>query len=148
MLWLGLAVPAWGDYADAVRAFNSGNVDAAAGELQPLAEAGNGDAQALLARLFDLGAGVNQDYTKAALWAEKSARQGNAWAMTHLGTLYRFGDGVEQDHSLSYVWYRLGELGGDAAAGKKRKELEKLLSAEQRENADAIIEKWKSEPAS
>lgn len=148
ILWLGLAAPAWGDYKGALTAYNLGNSAAAATQLQPLAAAGNDDAQALLARLFDLGSGVEQDYGLAALWAQKAATQGNAWAMAHLGALYRFGDGVEQSHTLSYVWYQLGELGGEAAAGKKRKELEKLLNPSERKEADALIEQSLSGPAS
>ncbi len=55
-----------------------------------------------IGRLFALGQGVEQDYSTAAEWYEKSVGKGNPFAAYALGSLYRRGQGVERDDEKAY----------------------------------------------
>jgi TPR repeat protein len=55
---------------------------------------------------YQFGAGVPEDYTKAAEWCRKSADQGVAVAQYMLGDAYRFGKGVRRDYKLAVEWLR------------------------------------------
>ena len=56
------------------------NFSTAQSDLQRLAEAGNGEAQYLLAAFYLNGLAGPRDPTKAKTWLEKSAAQGNSHA--------------------------------------------------------------------
>jgi anti-anti-sigma factor len=72
------------------------------------AAAGKGDAQAQyrLARCYENGRGVVQDFSAARKWYEKSGRQGNADAQHALATCYAYGMQVPQDYDEAIKWYR------------------------------------------
>lgn len=72
------------------------------------AAAGKGDAQAQyrLARCYENGRGVVQDFAAGRKWYEKSARQGNADAQHALATCYAYGMQVPQDYDEAIKWYR------------------------------------------
>jgi uncharacterized protein len=57
----------------------------------PHAEAGNSDAQSMVALLYETGLGVNRDVLKAEVWLMKAAEQGSCLAWNNLGTLYAMG---------------------------------------------------------
>ena len=69
---------------------------------------GNARGHWAVGRLYEVGAGVRQDYATAAAWYRKAADQGNAVAMTHLGRLYENGKGVPEDWKQAARWYRMG----------------------------------------
>ena len=71
------------------------------------AAAGKGDAQAQykLARCYENGRGVVQDFAAARKWYEKSARQGNPDAQHALATCYAYGMQVQQDYDEAIKWY-------------------------------------------
>lgn len=59
-------------------AFEAGRAAEAVAIWQPLAEAGNAQAQARLGKAYYQGRGVQQDYAQAVQWFEKAAAQGSA----------------------------------------------------------------------
>lgn len=71
------------------------------------AEAGNPDAQCMLALLYQLGMGVPQDGAKAVLWYERAASQNHPVALNNLGTIYLKGMvGVPPDRETGLKYYR------------------------------------------
>jgi TPR repeat protein len=82
------------------------------------AAAGKGDARAQykLARCFENGRGVEQDFAEARKWYEKSARQGLADAQQALAMCYAYGMQVPQDYDQAIKWYRKAADQGHADA--------------------------------
>ena len=92
------------DFAAGRAAFENGDYPAALREWQPLAEAGDVDAQVGLGELYLRGQGVTQDFKVAAEWLTKAAEAGDPKAQAMLGGLYATGLGVPQDFTTSYFW--------------------------------------------
>jgi predicted aspartyl protease len=107
-----------------------------------LAGRGEVQAQSLVGYAYLIGLGVTQNYTKAAYWYKKAAKQGNAEAQYNLGVMYYNGDGVEQNYKLSYVWDSLAAAQGDKDAISSMaigaKELSPQELSEAQELASAI----------
>src|SRR3546814_5560645 len=59
-----------------------------------------------LGALYAGGRGVAQDYTEAARWWRKAAKQGDRLAQYSLGTLYAKGRGVDRDYVAAAKLYR------------------------------------------
>ena len=83
---------------------------------EPLAEAGNAEAQFNLGVLYENGRGVARDYSKARKWWEKAAAAGDVKAQNNLGSLYENGLGVEQDYAKAREFYEKAATAGDAKA--------------------------------
>ena len=66
--------------------------------------------------MYREGLGVDQDYTQAVKWFQKSAEQGNASAQSALGDLYYDGHGVIQDHGQALKWFQEAAKQDDAYA--------------------------------
>lgn len=77
--------------------------------LDPLAQAGNAQAQLRMGLLHYHGHGVRENDALALAWFEKAARQGLAEAQFHLGNMYAYGlanTGPEADPArLAAQWY-------------------------------------------
>ena len=91
-----------GDYATAFRL------------LQPLARAGNREAQSRLGALYATGNGVPRDSVEAIKWFRKAADQGFPDAQHNLGGMFLKGDGVPQDYAEAEKWFRKAADQGDA----------------------------------
>jgi anti-anti-sigma factor len=80
------------------------------------AAAGKGDAKAQykLARCYENGRGVVQDFAEARKWYEKSARQGFADAQHALATCHAYGIQVPQNYDEAIKWYRKAAEQGHA----------------------------------
>jgi len=66
--------------------------------------------------MFDLGAGVPQDYKEAFRWYVLAAEAGQPAAMNSLGLMYALGHGVSQDHSEAMrLWAKAADNGSIAA---------------------------------
>jgi len=125
-----LVVIAAPGYASAQSALRRGeaalarqNYAAAVALLSPLAQAGNRDAQASLGYLYEIGRGVPQDETQAALWFRRAAEQGQPFAQYQLGLLYDKGRGVPQDVVEAEKWLILATAAGappETAEERKR----------------------------
>ncbi|NQV98610.1 MAG: sel1 repeat family protein [Rhodospirillales bacterium] len=81
-------------------------------EWEPLAEAGNPDAQLKLGMLYENGAGVKQDYLTAFKWYELSSEQGLAEAQYRLGILYGNGKGTPKDEKAGLEMIKLAAMQG------------------------------------
>lgn len=80
------------------------------------ADKGDARAQYKLARCYENGRGVVQDFAEARKWYEKSARQGSADAQHALATCYAYGMQVTQDYDQAIKWYRKAAEQGHAEA--------------------------------
>lgn len=88
-----LAQPGAADVKTGVDAWQQGDYAKAVAEWQPLAEAGDPDAQFNLGQAYKLGRGVKADPDTALQWYRKAAGQGHARAEDNLGLLmFRQGD--------------------------------------------------------
>jgi TPR repeat protein len=103
--------------SEAKQARDTHNYEVAARDYQAAAEAGSSEAQALLADMYRTGGeGVDQDYAKALLWAQKAADQGNSRAQITLGILYRGGLGVPKDTAKAFEYFQTASTAGDTKA--------------------------------
>ncbi|UYV39248.1 sel1 repeat family protein [Rhodobacteraceae bacterium D3-12] len=113
-LWLCLTVAvspaAQADEVDAARlAYLDGHHEEALKILIPAAEAGNANAQNIVAIAYENGNGVTKDVVKAMEWYEKSVAQGFAKAEFNLGTLLREApDGIAQDYARAAALFEAG----------------------------------------
>ncbi|MCL1960659.1 MAG: sel1 repeat family protein, partial [Desulfovibrionaceae bacterium] len=85
-------------------------------EISSLAQAGNAEAQFQLARRYEAGQGVTQNYQQALFWYQKAAAQNHVIAQNNLGGMYNTGRGVAQDRAQAAAWYRKAAEQGSAAA--------------------------------
>ena len=83
---------------------------------QRLANQGNTEAQYYLAKCYNNGWGISQDYQKSFYWNERAANQGNGKAQNNLGVCYRQGVGVEKDLQKAVYWYEKAANQGIAVA--------------------------------
>ena len=117
ILMLLMAAPV---YAQTVRngieAYESGDFAGALREWRPLAEKGNGVAQAGLGLLYARGQGVPQDHIEAVRWFRLSVEQGHAFGQNNLADMYRKGHGVLQNYPKAVLFYRLSAAQGYAPA--------------------------------
>ncbi|MNG74184.1 Sel1 repeat protein [compost metagenome] len=82
-------------------------------ELIQKAEAGDAEAQFLLAKKYDSGTGVEQNDTKAAELYYKAAVQGHSGAQCNLGFMCIMGLGVELNDRAAFDWFRKASNGGE-----------------------------------
>lgn len=95
-----------GPLEDGIAAYNRGDPKAALKLWQPLAEAGNPDAQVNIGVLHANGEGVPQSYSEAMIWYRKAADQGDVFALNNLGLMYMRGQGVTPSDSMAVQLYR------------------------------------------
>lgn len=100
------------DFAAGVRAYDTGDYEAAYLEWLPLAEDGDPAAQRNIGHLYRKGLGTTPDLVKAAQWYRRAAELGFARAQANLASMYRRGDGVPQDYAEAAKWFeRAGHQG-------------------------------------
>ncbi len=75
-------------------------------ELEPTAKRLKPYMQYRIGKMYALGYGTEQDYTKAFGWFEKSADAGNKFAQYSLGSLYFYGNGATQDCEKAFEWFK------------------------------------------
>jgi TPR repeat protein len=92
---------------DGLMAFNRGNYSKARAIWSRLAVKEDAEALCNLGRMYEIGAGVKQDFEKAADLYRRAALKANPYALGNLGVLYATGNGVEQDLVRSYVYSSL-----------------------------------------
>lgn len=116
IMWLVIGLPSIADLADGQRAYLEGDYATALKEFQPLAEAGDAEAQYALGVIYDNGRGVPQDDGEAIKWYRLAAKQGIADAQFNLGVMHAMGEGASQDYGEAVKWYRRAAEQGDAEA--------------------------------
>lgn len=75
--------------------------------IEPIAKRLKDYVQYRIGKMYALGYGAEQDYSKAFTWFEKSAAVGNKFAQYSLGSLYFYGNGVAQDYEKAFEYYKL-----------------------------------------
>jgi TPR repeat protein len=86
-------------------------------ELQIRSAAGERSATRQLAEMYYLGrGGVEQNFSEAARWYEKLAKQGDARAQTSLGLMYARGYGVEKNMETARRWWSFAAAQNDPGA--------------------------------
>jgi TPR repeat protein len=121
--------------AEAQAAYNAGDFKTAFSHLRPAADAGDAEAQALIAGMYARGQGIAADPALAAEWFTKAADQGHLYATTMLGWFYMRGIGVEQD---AVKGYRL--LSRAAARGQpKALEMKQAVAAKALAGLDDLV---------
>ena len=75
-------------------------------DLRARAEAGDAEAQFILADMYGTGLGVPQDAAAAVAWYRRAAEQGHARAQYNLGVMHAEGRGVPPDAAGAVAWYR------------------------------------------
>ena len=75
-------------------------------ELEPTAKRLKPYMQYRIGKMYALGYGTEQDYTKAFGLFEKSADAGNKFAQYSLGSLYFYGNGATQDCEKAFEWFK------------------------------------------
>lgn len=98
-------------------AFEAGDYHQARQRLHPLAQAGNAEAQCLIANLAHLGLGEAVDLPTAVCWYERSALQGHGLAANNLAGLLLTGYGdVPPDPAAAQTWFSRARAMGFAHA--------------------------------
>jgi TPR repeat protein len=160
--WGVLGSPAHAGFAEGATAYNNRNYTVAYKEIEPLARAGNTDAEHLLGLMYYMGRGVQQDYKQALTWHRKAALKGKADAQYVVGAMYYTGNAVIQDHKqalglmyryhiggmpqdnvLAYMLWNLSAAAGNANAAEQRAAIVKKMTAEQIEEGQALSANWK-----
>ena len=84
--------------------------------VQARADAGEAEAQFSLGLKYANGPGEAQDYSQAAEWYLKAARQNHCMAQFNLGMMYSKGQGVAQNEDDAAAWILKAANQGDAGA--------------------------------
>jgi localization factor PodJL len=91
------------------------------------------------ARLAE-GRGINQDFTQAITWYQRSAQKGFAPAQYRLGTLFERGIGVKADVPRAKIWYARAAEQGNV---KAMHNLAVLSAGRDADSTDyAVASKW------
>lgn len=100
------------DFEQGLKAFRLGDFQQALKQWQPLARAGDANAQHALGAMHEYGRGLERSDSRAALWYRKAAEQSMPEAQYRLGVLHENGWGVSLDAVLAAQWYeRAAQLG-------------------------------------
>ncbi len=83
---------------------------------QTPAEVSNADIQYNLGLAYEMGKGVKQDDSLAAIWYRRAADHDHANAQYNLATMYETGKGVSQNYAEAAEWYRKAADQGNAYA--------------------------------
>ena len=100
-------------FQEGLTAFQTGDYEKAFQLLEPIAEAGNAEAQCIIANMYQLGMGRNRDISQAVYWYEKSSQNGYGVASNNLGGIFLAGDdGIEAALSKAKEWFSLARKQG------------------------------------
>lgn len=158
------------EYVRGIRWFDRGRYDSALKSWEPLAEAGDCDAQYRLGTLYFLGAGVPRNYDTARHWLLTAANQGQATAqvllavmaahdVTRFGSVVRalpfdctHGCGTPRDMVEAYKWAALAERFN--VYEQQREGIKQLIAkyktsmtADQIKQAEEQARTWKASPS-
>jgi TPR repeat protein len=113
---IALALPASADpLTDGGLYYERGDYVRALAVWQPLAVAGNAEAQNNLALLYLDGKGVPRNMPEAVRYFQLSAAAGSALGQNNLGGLYRDGNGLARDYGKAARWFAASASQGNSA---------------------------------
>jgi len=101
---------------DCMRVTRTGNGPAGVRCLEPLAQAGDPQAELRLGEQYGVVNESTYDPAKSAIWLRKAAEQGQIDAQVMLAYAYREGEGVPKDMVEAMRWYRTAADRGDQRA--------------------------------
>lgn len=111
-LQLDTLIEIGGDESSTLASFQSDSSESAATipsdsaeSYRTAAEQGDAAAQYALAKCYEAGRGVTQDFAEAFGWCEKAALQGHADAEHMLGECYAYGMHVSQNYEEALTWH-------------------------------------------
>jgi hypothetical protein len=146
---LGLFTPgiAKADVAAGQKAFDEGNYEKAMSEWQGAADKGDPEAEFGLGSLYEQGlGGLAQDYKRAGYWYSKAAGQGNTEALYRQALIWAAGDvDFPPDLIEADKWAMLAAKSNGVwgtAGADLESQIEKVLSASERETAKDRAAKW------
>jgi TPR repeat protein len=108
---------------EAVAALDARHYHTARRMLDPLATAGNADAETWLGYMDQQGLGADRNVAQAITWYNKASSSGSAEADRNLGRIYLDGSGVLQNVATARQWLQLAADRGDAPAQRMLGEL-------------------------
>jgi len=108
---------------EAQKAYAAGDFLKAYGLYEPLALAGDPQAQNNLGVMILKGQGVSRNSRVAAGWFGKAAEQGLADGQYHLGLMFGWGKGVAKSRLKAALWFQKAAAQGHAAAMDALKEM-------------------------
>ncbi|PIR31615.1 MAG: hypothetical protein COV36_07770 [Alphaproteobacteria bacterium CG11_big_fil_rev_8_21_14_0_20_44_7] len=100
------AISARADLHSGINLLQTGRYNEAFAELQPLALAGDMEAQYRLCSMYFVGLGVPRNEAGAADWCKLAAEKGHREAQYNLGLMYYNGEGVGQNYNQAMVWFQ------------------------------------------
>ena len=100
-------------FDEALKAYDSGNVDKAIRILKPVVQESGAHAQFTLGQMYDIG---KNDYVSAFSWYKYSAVAGYDEAQYNVAGMYESGQGVAQSYVEAFKWYKLAASQGHANA--------------------------------
>lgn len=136
-----LATNVWGDDAQkGFDAYNGADYETALSLWQPLAEAGDSDAQFGLGQMYGNGFGVPMDDALAIKWYGQAAEQGHPQALNNLGIMHQNGWGVPQSDAEAT---RLFTLAAEQGVVEAMMALGRYYAMDFSEDYDPIVaSKW------
>lgn len=93
------------DIYQGIRYFDQQDYLSALSAWQPLAKAGNAEAQIYTGVIYRYGLGVPIDKKTAAYWYAQAAKNGQPDAQYELALMYELGEGLEADPYEAAYWY-------------------------------------------
>ena len=139
-----LATPTLAELEQARDMMEAGEFAAAKELFEVYARSGNADAEELIGVMYALGLGVEKDDVRAFDWYLRASLKGHAGAQSGIGWYYEVGRGMpEPDLVRAYLWYALSAIGGDVDAPDSLEELTPKLTAEQRAQAEKMIDDYR-----
>ena len=133
------AAPSFADFAEGLAAYDAGDYEAAFEAWQPLAEAGDVEAQLATAGLYADGLGVPQSSEEALRYYRLAAEQGDPIGQLNLGDLYARGEGVARDLGLAVYWLTLSARQGRKWPQRRIEELEPLMTSGERAELEHLL---------
>ena len=111
--------------------------------MRKAADSGLPEAQNLMGTYYLDGVFVPKDEKQGVQWIRKAAEHGDAEAQLKLGDLYAAGTGIKKSDQDAYFWWLLSSAQGNKAAKKKRDKVEKKLTSQQFDDAQAQAKAWR-----
>lgn len=111
-----MTVAAASDFDQGVAAFERGEYVEALKRLEPLATAGNAEAQFRVAQMLRYGWGTSADLAAAGKWMRRAAEGGLRDAQAELGRMLRDGSGMEANAVEALDWLKRAAERGSGVA--------------------------------
>lgn len=97
---------AYSQHELAIKYYQMGDEASAFTWIKKAAEQGLCEAQINIAKFYENGIGVEQDFHHALCWYEKAAQQGDTDAMNDLALYYYNGQGCNVDYDKTLMWWK------------------------------------------